>query len=32
MMRVLGVVSKVIDVSDQTQALAEFESVAALDK
>lgn len=32
MLRVLGVVSKVVDVSDERRALAEFESVAALDK
>jgi hypothetical protein len=31
LLRVLGVVSKVVDVSDETRALAEFEAVAALD-
>lgn len=32
LLRVLGVVSKVVDVSDEAHALAEFEAVAALDK
>lgn len=32
MLRVLGVVSRVVDVSNETDALAEFESVAALDR
>jgi hypothetical protein len=32
LLRVLGVVSKVVDVSDEAQALAEFEAVAALDQ
>ena len=31
LLRVLGVVSKVVDVSDEAHALAEFEAVAALD-